>query len=225
MSACCGIEDEFDPRVARRELDRYRKKGPRRTTRMLLDAVDSAGLRPRTLLEIGGGVGAVQAALTTKGVDRITSVEGSPAYAEEAARLAAERGFEEQVDRRVGDVHALAAALDEADLVVLDRVICCDPDMPGLVALAGARARVACASVHPRDRWSVRTVIRVQNALRRLGGSDFRVHVHPPPAIDARFADRGLRPVVRTRTFVWQVVVYLRDAAGEPAGRIDPSPG
>jgi predicted RNA methylase len=55
---CQGIQTLFGERVARNDLKRYRKKGPLKT-RMLLQALKAEGVEGATLLDIGGGVGAV----------------------------------------------------------------------------------------------------------------------------------------------------------------------
>ena len=53
--AATEIRLQFDDRVARRELRRYRRRGPAKTTRMLLDALVTDSARGRTFLDVGGG--------------------------------------------------------------------------------------------------------------------------------------------------------------------------
>jgi len=64
--ACCshceGASDLFNRRTARRDLRRYRSRGPSATTRLLLDALVAQRSGDRTLLDIGGGVGAIASA-------------------------------------------------------------------------------------------------------------------------------------------------------------------
>src|SRR6266480_1931756 len=118
---CQGVEAIFDARVAARELRQYRRRGPRKTTRLLLDALRAAGVRGRTLLDVGGGVGVIQHELVR----------------EEAAR----QGHAERLRLHRGDFVDLAPELPPADIVTLDRVICCYPDLPALVGLSAAHAR------------------------------------------------------------------------------------
>ena len=59
---CQGLESLFDKGVAAGDLDNYRRKGPSRQTRLLLDAIREVGVKGLTLLDIGGGVGAIQPA-------------------------------------------------------------------------------------------------------------------------------------------------------------------
>jgi len=56
----------------------------------------------------------------------------------------------------------------------------------------------------------MRAGIAVINVLQRLKGSDFRVFVHEPAAIDAVLHAAGLTRRSMRRTLAWEVVVYER---------------
>ncbi|NNE35955.1 MAG: class I SAM-dependent methyltransferase, partial [Rhodothermales bacterium] len=150
---CKGIEDEFSGRVARRELRSYRKKGPRGTTRQLIDSVRAAANDPKSLLDIGGGVGAIQHELAKDGLSSVTNVDASTAYLaaarEEAERLSltAERSYLQ------GDFVALADQVSDADIVTLDRVLCCYDDVEQLVIRSAAKAKQAYGLVYPTVTW------------------------------------------------------------------------
>jgi predicted RNA methylase len=77
---CQGIAEQFDRRVAGRELRRFQRRGPTGTTRRLVDAIAARGVSGRSLLDIGGGVGAIQHHLTASGASSGTCVDASPAY-------------------------------------------------------------------------------------------------------------------------------------------------
>ena len=79
-SQCQGIESVFDRKTAAQKLTQYRRQGPDQTTRMLIDALKSEGVEDLTLLDIGGGVGAIQYELIKAGVRSATSVDASSAY-------------------------------------------------------------------------------------------------------------------------------------------------
>lgn len=55
-----GIEELFGRQFVSRELERYQRKGPIKTTRLLIDAVKQQGVAFLSLLDIGGGLGVVQ---------------------------------------------------------------------------------------------------------------------------------------------------------------------
>ena len=109
-----------------------------------------------------------------------------------------------------GDFVALADAIPPADLVTLDRVICCYPDMPALVDRSAARASAIYGLVYPRDRWWIKLGIGLFNGVSWLRRHRFRAFVHPTAAVDGIVRGHGFAPpVVRTNP-IWQVAVYTR---------------
>ena len=213
MTGCCcqGAKEVFDERMARRELRRYRRRGPSKPTRTLLEALSREGVAGATLLDIGGGVGAIQHELVAAGAARVVGVDASPAYLRVAREEAARRGHDDRVSYRAGDFVALADEVVPADVVTLDRVICCYADMESLVGRSAERARRLYGLVYPRDTWWVRAGLRVVNLMLRLRGSAFRAYAHPSGAVDAAARRSGLeRRLVRRVGAVWQVVLYAR---------------
>jgi magnesium-protoporphyrin O-methyltransferase len=114
------------------------------------------------------------------------------------------------VSYRHGDFVALAATVAPAEIVALDRVVCCYPDMPALVGAAAARATRLIGLVYPRDGWWVRAGVRLVNLGFALGRSAFRVFCHPTAAVDAELRRAGLAQRLRRTSGPWQVVVYER---------------
>ncbi len=74
---CQGIENTFDRRLAESQLQREHRRGPQRTTLMLVEALRAQGVAGRTLLDIGGGVGAVQRMLLESGITKVTGVDAA----------------------------------------------------------------------------------------------------------------------------------------------------
>ena len=207
---CQGIQSQFSSKVAVKDLKRYRRKGPDRTTRILIDALRREGVVGMTLLDIGGGVGAIWHELLAAGVIRSTHVDAAGAYVEAATQEARRSGHADRIAFRYGDFTALAPELAAADLVTLDRVICCYDDMPALVGPSAGRARRLFGAVYRRDTWWVRAGLAVANLLLRIQGSLFRTYAHPTAAVDAEVKRQGLVPRVAQRTLIWEVVVYAR---------------
>ena len=77
---CQGIEATFAGRRVTKELKKYRKKGPAKTTRFLLQALKQVGVKNTTLLDIGGGIGAIQHDLLKSGSCQAIHVDASSAY-------------------------------------------------------------------------------------------------------------------------------------------------
>ena len=230
---CQGIRQEFDDRVARRELRRYRKRGARGTTGLLLRAIlaEYDGDPPGTFLDVGGGVGVIQHELASAGAPSGTHVDASPAYLAVARSEAQRQGHAERVRYLEGDVVALAASadashdapadafadapLDPADIVTLDRVLCCYPDMPALVDASASRARRLYGMVFPREHVLMRAGILTINLIQRLRRRPFRVFLHGSDRIDARVRGHGFRRVFTGHSLLWQIHLYMKDGDGD----------
>jgi len=165
------------------------------------------------VLDVGAGVGAVHLELLDAGATAAVDVDVSPAYVAAARDEAARRGHSDRVTYRVGDVVAVGEDVEPADIVALDRVVCCYPDMAALVTLTADRARRRYGLVYPRDPTWIRAGARVGNVLARLFRSKTRIHVHPTRDVDGLVRAAGLEERLRRTTTFWQVVVYERPAA------------
>lgn len=208
---CQAVEQEFNARVARRDLRRFLRRGPEPSTRHMLAAILALPLPPDpTLLDVGGGVGVLHHALLDRGFARALHVDGSAAYLVTAAEEAERRGHAGRVAFRQGDFPALAPTLPPADIVTLDRVVCCDPDFTRLLTAAADRARYAVAFSYPRPRWLVRAVVAASNGARRLVGRTLRVYVHPPAAMAAALERAGFRRRWAGGSWAWAVELYER---------------
>jgi magnesium-protoporphyrin O-methyltransferase len=216
MAGCCspgGYDAFFSERQARRDARRYRRRGLDRTARRLVRYLTERGVAGATVLEIGGGVGAVQVELLGAGAARATSVELSSGYEGEAVALLSERNLEARVDRRVVDFAAMPDAIDAADVVVLHRVVCCYPDVDRLVGSAAAHARRRLVLSFPSDNAVSRLVARLVNATCAVRRLHFRVYIHPRAAILAAARREGLAPAELGRSGIWRYAALERSSS------------
>lgn len=209
----CAAETQFDGKVAERDLRRYRRRGADVTTRLLLEELRRQPLEGRRLLDVGGGIGVISAELADTGVASVTMVEASPAYLEVARREVGSRYGSRPTQFIIGDFAAIANTLPKADVVTLDRVVCCYPDGEALLGKAAERTLHLFAFTYPRDRWHVRMMIALENFWRRMTGKKFRAFVHPPPRMEAVLEAAGLVRDARRETFVWILELYRREGA------------
>jgi SAM-dependent methyltransferase len=210
-SGCaCAVGNEFGERQARRDLKAYRKKGPDRTTVWLIDGLADGGVAGMTVLDIGAGVGAVHLGLLAAGAAHAVDVDGSPAYVAVARDEAKRVGRSADIRHETGDFVELAPQLELADLVALDRVVCCYPDMDALVRRSVALARRRYGVVYPRNAWWIRAAAGSLNAVSRLFRQRLRIWIHPTADVDAIVRAAGFAPRLQRSTMFWQVVVYER---------------
>lgn len=210
---CQGIESVFDQRLAATQLERLRRRGPLKTTRFLIEALRARGVQDRTLLDIGGGVGIVHHELLASGAAEATDVDASSAYVHAARSEAERRGLAGRVRYLFGNFLDLAREVPPADIVTLDRVICCFDDMPGLVAASAEKARLHYGIVYPRDEWWTRLGIRLLNLSRRIRGDQFRVFAHSTEAVESVLNAMGLVRTYHREAGLWQVAVFSREGA------------
>src|SRR6266536_1057679 len=210
MAGCCdprSYERLFGAKAAARDARRYRRRGLTGTAR---DLVELAGdVSGATVLDVGGGVGALELELLAAGAERATNVELSGGYEEEAAELLAERGLQGRVDRLVADF--VSEPVEGHDVVVMHRVVCCYPDVDGLGGAAAARTRRRLLLTYPQERPWIRAGARVVNLALRLSGSSFRAYVHPVARMVEAASAHGLALNERRRRgVIWESAAFVR---------------
>ncbi len=219
---CDGIEKEFGEAQAARKLRSYQRRGPDKTTRLLIAAIRSAlrdtGARSVELLDIGAGIGAIHHELLDGQVSRATHLDASTAHLALARQETERRGHGDRVSFVYGDFVASASSIPPADVVTLDRVICCYHDMPSLVRASAQKAQRLYGAVYPRGAGWMGVGIGIINLVQRLKRSPFRVYHHSPVEIDAILRASGLARRTAQTTFAWEVVLYERVAEKREPG-------
>src|SRR5688500_15610532 len=213
LMTCCShecFESTFDDRHATKQLKHYRRSGPNKTTRMLLDALRAGGIRDASVLDVGAGIGVVHHELLAGGAHVAVHVDAALPHMRVAREEAARQGHAGRVTFVHGDFVDLADGIAPADVVTLDRVICCYPDMERLVAASASKAQRLYGAVFPRERRAAKIMAALGNLVWRLRGNPFRSYIHPTAAIDAAVRRHGLTPRSVVDTLLWRVAVYVR---------------
>ena len=180
------------------------------TAQRLVDELAQRGVDGASVLEVGGGVGAIDLELLGQGAERAVVVELSNGYDEEARALAAEAGAEARIERRHGDFAEEEASIEPADVVVMHRVVCCYPDPELLVGAAARHARRLLALSFPRNTWWLRLGVTAANVWFRLRGG-IQSYVHPPAEVVGIAEAAGFSTVLDERsTRIWRIAVFER---------------
>jgi ubiquinone/menaquinone biosynthesis C-methylase UbiE len=198
----------YNARKAASELRHYRNKGPIPSTRALIDALKSEGVEGATLIDIGGGIGAIQHELLAAGVARVTSIDASDAYIKLAQEESNRRGFAGRVTYHHGDFVELADTIPPADIVTLDRVINVYPDWKRLVQLSAARTLRLYGLVYPRDTLPVKMTVALMNLV--LWRGPVHASVRAQETIDRVAGEAGVVQNFSKAVGPWQVAVYRR---------------
>lgn len=210
---CC-----FDDWAAGNAKRARRSETTAGVTSDLIEALGRTRLAGRTVLDIGCGTGDLAMATLARGATRAMGIDLGAGAIEEARALARERSVEGRSTFAVGDAATLH--LDRHDVVLLNRVLCCYPDIDALLDNSLSAASEVYAFTAPPSAGLAgaysRAQFRLANAWFRIRDEKFRgfrAHVHDLKAVDQRIRAAGFRPVVEgRRRLVWHLAIYERAA-------------
>jgi len=215
MSNCCspkGYRWVFSERSAQAEARRYRRRGLDATSRRIVDFLRTQGVEGSTVLEVGGGIGGIQIELLKAGAARAVSIELTPTYEDAASDLLYEAGLTDRVERRVMDFAQAASQVESADVVIMNRVICCYPDMPRLAGAAADHARQLLVLSYPRLTWWTQIGLTLGNWLLWMMRREFHIFLHPPQQILATSERHGLKRIADQQGMLWTMAALRRTA-------------
>ena len=208
----CCFDDWVDNWATRARKKRIVAK----VTVPLFEALRQAGLRDRTVLDLGCGIGDLSIEAVRAGAASASGFDLSQKAIDAARGLAETRGVADRTTFRVGD--GAKVELPGADVVVLNRVFCCYPDVENLLERSLGAAGSVYAFTIPRSTGVAGRIARIQTgfanwwyALRSSKFGGFRVYVHDVRRIDARVRAAGFEPIRRERRRIaWDLAVYAR---------------
>jgi magnesium-protoporphyrin O-methyltransferase len=211
MASCCALsEHHFTEAIAECDLGRDRRGKLNAPTRKLLRALRDHAPEPASVLDVGGGVGVMLHELLPGRATTATYVEAASAYLRVAREEAVQRGYASRVRFLHGDFLDLVEGVPPAEVVVLNRVVCCYPDAERLLTAASGRSLHWVAMSYPRDGWFVRLGDRFANWQRQRRGDPFRTYVHEEDRIHEALLRAGFERRVRCATPLWRVALYDR---------------
>lgn len=217
---CCPaastIEQHFDRKTACR-IAAGELPGLVSVSERLRDALLPIGATGRSVLELGCGRGALLLQLVEAGVVRATGIDLSNASIAEARRGFDQAGLSGTVELSVGD--GARVILEPHDWVVLDRVMCCYPDIDRLLRNSIPAARRVYAFSVPESRgWRgffSRAEEWFENIWNKVRGCPCPGYVHDIGAIERTLTEAGFRRAYSGRLRLWHIAVFQRNADAE----------
>lgn len=214
---CCSprnindLDNTFDAANARRDAKRYLKKGLDKRARKLIAYLLAHGREPVSVLDVGCGAGGAHQELLRQGIaDQAVGVDASSAYLEAAQANAAQLNLSDRVVYQHQDFAQAAASFAPADVVLMDRVICCYPYLAELLGAAARHTQGYLCLSFPRDEWWTRLPYHLYDFYQSLFRSKYRFYLHPYPQIIAQAEAAGLQLAHTDRTGIWQILVFAR---------------
>jgi magnesium-protoporphyrin O-methyltransferase len=215
---CAGTATQFDRKHALQDRARYERKGPDPSTGLILEELRPLARTGDTLLDIGGGIGVLDLVLHRSiGLREAVLVEAAPDSVAVARELWDQSAEPARLRAIVGDFAQIPFRVT-AEIVTLDRVVCCYPDFSTLLRTAAASATRVLALSYPRDRWYIRLVFLFENLMRRITRNPFRTFVHPPEGIRQVLESAGLRRTGQRSTLLWLVESWRRTGVDSLTG-------
>ena len=207
---CCSADKLFNNKKARKQLKRYRKKGPLKTSNKLIQGIKSAKNGFTSLLDIGGGIGAVHLELLKEGINSVTNIDASSSYLELAKEESERQNVADKITYYEGDFMDHIDAVDKHDIVVLDKVICCYPHMLDLLKASINKTNNILAIVYPKSNLVGRIIISFGNLMFKLKKDSFRIFLHSNEEIRNHITNSGFILTSYQGVYPWNIEVYIR---------------
>ncbi|MCZ6617839.1 MAG: class I SAM-dependent methyltransferase [Gammaproteobacteria bacterium] len=175
-----------------------------------MEGLERAGYKDATILEIGSGVGHLHQTLLERGASSAVGVDLASKMIEEARHWAEERRLAERTDYFEGDFMDISESLPDAEVTVLDKVVCCYPDADGLIHSSLSKTKRVYALTYPRNRWYVHVMMGFAALAMKILRSDFRPYVHAPERIENWITADGFDKSYQNHNLLWLTQVYVK---------------
>jgi len=209
-SQFCEGANRFFTRWSRRYARQFRKKGPDKIQKMILEGIGARGSSSRHVLDIGCGVGSLHLTLLKQGAGRATGIDVSNGMLAEARKLSTENNLSHQTQYIEGDFVQVADQVEQSDITLLDKVVCCYDDVESLLHASLEKTTTLYAVSHPRDSILIKPVYKTQIFFARLFRSAFFPYWHDWGALRTTILSRGFVLRYENASFLWSVLVFER---------------
>lgn len=208
---CCGADQIFDLKGAEKKLKKYKKNGPGTVTKRLINFLsESNQLDGKSLLDIGGGIGAIQWDFLHGGGDLTIDVDASKSYQQVASDYAAELGYGQKVKFVFGDFVDKSAEIPEVDFVTMDKVLCCYPNYQSLLEAALYKCKESIIISFPVGGPIARLFAVLENLYFKIKKIAFGTYIHSPKQIEELIKSHGFEMTKKSISFPWHIQSYRR---------------
>ena len=207
-----AIADEFNSSACE-FCCRYKREGLSKSSKILMNWLVEEGLSGKTLLDLGCGAGTFSVEALKNGASTSTGFDLAPEMIMAADSLAAEMGLDKRARFSLGN--AASADLPASEVVVMDKVICCYPEVGPLLKNASSASRETIGFILPRDeglwKWPLRLAARTGNLvyrLRRRKNNWF--YIHSLKSMDGTLRGAGFARRKKAASRMWLVFLYKK---------------
>ena len=212
-----GIAETFDD-LAHDRCCKYKSNGLTSSSQVLLDFISKKGLLGKTVLELGCGTGFFALETLRNGASSCVGIDLSSAAILEANEFAKESGLQDRARFEVAN--AASTRQPAADVVIMDKVLCCYPEADALLKTASESSTDLLGFVVPRDEGLMKPAMRIGTALinlvEKLRRSGFRLYLHPLRTVDRLLYASGFQQADKAKSRFWLVFLYKRSGPTLP---------
>jgi magnesium-protoporphyrin O-methyltransferase len=206
---CCGADQFFNTKTAKKQYKSYLKKGASKVTKKLIGQLDGMNTG-KSLLDVGGGIGAIQWWFLNQGGKQSFGVDASTGYTELAQNHASKNQLEKSAHFIVGDFIDKADVLPQVDHVTLDKVICCYPDYQAILNLACEKSNNTVTMSYPMD-GIIADFFRGFMVLgMKLRGNPFKPFIHRVASVRELMIKNGFEIKSEELSFPWHIETYVK---------------
>ncbi len=206
---CCGADQLFDSKTAKKQYKKYLKKGPSKITKKLIGQLEKNNTGV-SLLDVGGGIGAIQWWFLNQGGKQTFGVDASTGYTDLAQGHAKKNNLNEITHFIIGDFTTKAKELPKVDHVTLDKVICCYPDYESIINQACTKTLNTVSLSYPMD-GSIANIFRSMGVLfMKLTGNPFKPYIHNVSSVRKLFIENGFKVKEKELSFPWHIETYAK---------------
>jgi len=175
-----------------------------------LEGVRKEPVASKDILDIGCGVGSLHLTLLKEGASTATGIDISEGMLDHAKRLADEQRLKEKTKYVLGDFVDVSEGIDNADITMLDKVVCCYEDYATLIDSSTAKTKHVYAISHPKKNIMMASAFNLQIFFAKFFRDAFHPFWHDWNDVHRCILDRGFRLIYSNSTLAWQVLVYKR---------------
>ena len=210
--SCCTLEGtaKFFSKSAQSCAKKFKKKGLDKPQKIIAQRLSDLGIHGASILEIGYGIGGLHLTLLRRGAGTAVGVEVSEGMLEQARLFANSFGLGDRVHYHTGDFITMDGKISSADIVILDKVLCCYENPELLIAKSAERSSRLYAVSYPRDAVIPKTWFTFVHWLGKLLRWSFYPCYHDTGFLEETIAECGFGEVVSETTPIWQVKIFRR---------------
>ena len=188
---CCGADLFFDKKTADKKYKSYLKKGASRVTAKIISQLKNQDIKGKSMIDIGGGVSALQWWFLENGGNRTIDIDASSGYLKQAKDHAKSKGWESSTNFLLGDCVDVYTQIEPADYITLDKVVCCYPNYKEIVESTCDKATQTVSLSYPMDGFIAMVIRKTGDILMSFRDNPFRPFIHSVKDIRTVFKQKG----------------------------------